>query len=430
MKASRFRPGSKLVLSTACVATMASGPGQTYLVAMFHDPIQESLALSTTEMSGAYMVATACASLGLVRMGRFSDRAGPWKALSWVTVLFGLACFVMASVPWLATLMSPLVALGLGFFLIRFLGQGSMTLTSGHLLAAWFDRTLGRVESVRSLAVSVMIAISPLLVERMIHAWDWQVTYRILGVLVWGSVLPLSMLGMRMRITREPDVSDVGASSNADVLPMSERSASTEPVGLDLRQALRTIRYWVVGAAVVANALVTTALTFHLQPMLRAAGMSTENASARITTMAVSAGIFMLVAGWLTDKVRPEWIFGAGLLALAGSSLAWLMPLGPLRITVAYVVLGMAQPLIAVPIGPTLKRAFGDAHHAAIRGSLATAAVLGTSVGPLWVGSLYDRSGSYASAYLTMATFALAITAFAGVALFRAPPRPASGMSN
>lgn len=40
------------------------------------------------------------------------------------------------------------IMLGLGFFLIRCLGQGCLSMLSGHVIAMWFERRLGMAHAV------------------------------------------------------------------------------------------------------------------------------------------------------------------------------------------------------------------------------------------------------------------------------------------
>lgn len=64
-------------------------------------------------------------------MGKFMDRFGYRRMLGIVSVLFSLACFFNSFV-------TNIWMLGIGFFLIRFLGQGSMTLIPNTIVPQWF----------------------------------------------------------------------------------------------------------------------------------------------------------------------------------------------------------------------------------------------------------------------------------------------------
>ena len=53
------------MLPMATIALMATSPGQTYGIAVFYSSFQESLGLSNTEISGAYMLGTLLGCLPL-----------------------------------------------------------------------------------------------------------------------------------------------------------------------------------------------------------------------------------------------------------------------------------------------------------------------------------------------------------------------------
>ena len=144
-----------IMLGVTTLTTMATSPGQSFIVGTFSEAIRADLDISLSQFSGAYMIATFCASLPLTLVGRMSDRFGTRAVMTVVAVLFGLACgFIGVSTsliaradagpsfqPWLV-----LAVLTVSFFLLRFLGQGALGLVSSHALAMWYERRLGIVD--------------------------------------------------------------------------------------------------------------------------------------------------------------------------------------------------------------------------------------------------------------------------------------------
>ena len=115
-----------IMLPAVMLVTICTSPGQTYGVSVFNPYIQQSLGLSSAELSGAYMIGTVLASLPLFWVGALMDRYGPRRVLVGVVVLFGLTCMGMRYV-------SGLGSLFLVFFFLRFLGQGSMSMLAQEL---------------------------------------------------------------------------------------------------------------------------------------------------------------------------------------------------------------------------------------------------------------------------------------------------------
>ena len=127
-----------LVALVSTVAIILTAPGQTMLVSLLNVPLREAFDLQPLWLNTAYTVATITASLPLVWMGDRIDRHGPRRMLVVIAVAFGLACLFMASVAHVAMVV-------VGFFLLRFFGQGSLALASSHALAMWFHRRLGSI---------------------------------------------------------------------------------------------------------------------------------------------------------------------------------------------------------------------------------------------------------------------------------------------
>ncbi|MEC9373679.1 MAG: MFS transporter, partial [Planctomycetota bacterium] len=130
----RWFPGYN-VAAVATVALAASAPGQTLVISLINLPLRTELGIKEVSLNTAYTVATIAAAIPLVIVGRLTDRFGPKRMMALVALVFGLACFGMSFAQGVVTVF-------LGFFLLRFLGQGSLVLVSTHATAMWFHRRL------------------------------------------------------------------------------------------------------------------------------------------------------------------------------------------------------------------------------------------------------------------------------------------------
>ncbi|WP_332692966.1 MFS transporter [Halalkalibacter lacteus] len=81
-----------------------SGPGQTYSNFVYIDQYIEHFGRSRSEISGIYSIATFCAGILIMFVGRLVDKIGKKKMMA------------------------------IDFFLIRLFGQGSMTLVPNTLV--------------------------------------------------------------------------------------------------------------------------------------------------------------------------------------------------------------------------------------------------------------------------------------------------------
>ncbi len=104
-------------------------------MAVFTDYLIDALTLSRTELSIAYLVGTLLSALCLPRAGRLFDQHGGRIMMAGSSVLLALMLLYITQVPNLQELVGGSVAAGwclilLGYFGVRFLGQGVLTSAS------------------------------------------------------------------------------------------------------------------------------------------------------------------------------------------------------------------------------------------------------------------------------------------------------------
>jgi MFS transporter, OFA family, oxalate/formate antiporter len=370
------------VAAVAALAFAATAPGQTLIISQFNVHLRRDLALGETQLAGAYMVATVLAALPLVYVGAFTDRVGPRRALAVVATLFGVACALFGG------LTQGLVTVSVGFFLLRFLGQGSLSLVSAHAVALWFYRRLGVVTGVKSVVVFAAWAVVPPGVLALIEAAGWRWTYALMGLGVAALVVPASLLFVRDGPER------VG--QHVDGLEPSRASGvlEAEPA-FTLREALRTATYWTLAGATLLTPLVATAVLFTLQPLALAAGLDIEVAAWGAGLWSWTMALAALPSGWLVDRVRPAHVLPPGLLLLAGATVLFSVADTRLLFLGAMVGFGVSQSVITASATTALARYFGRAHHGAIRASVSRLAVIATGLGPIVLSASNEWFGSY-----------------------------------
>lgn len=445
-----------VMLAVTTLTTMATSPGQSFIVGTFSDAIRQDLHISLSQLSAAYMIATFCASLPLTLVGRTSDRFGTRAVMTAVVFLFGLSCaFIGASTALVSSLdlaentqlLLNLAILTLSFFCLRFLGQGALGLVSSHALAMWFERKLGLAESIRHLGMPLAVAVLPAAILALIETAGWRVTYALLGACVWAIAFPLIWLAYVNRpedinqnidgdatphphtdqedeIDIELDAPSIGdAGLSRDEEPQSETAGSAHQ--FTLKQAMRTRAYWIATASMMLSAAVGTAFVFHIQPMVAELGLSKSTAAAAVGTLGVVSLIVTIPFGHLVDRIRPRMLLAATGLTLALACICYVVaahttdrtlgafPLPTLMLHAAFMLLGLSQGLLFVLASPIFARYYGRKHHGAIRGSVTTFMVIGTSAGPFVFSFWRDFSGSFNQVFIASAVAALILGVWA-----------------
>ncbi|MBT3189479.1 MAG: MFS transporter [Anaerolineae bacterium] len=397
-----------IILPISTLAAFFTSPGQTYMVSVFNPSLREALDLSLTQLTGAYMFGTVLASLPQTYIGQWADRIGIRKTIFIIATLFSLACVFISQV-------SSLLMLFISFFFLRMLGQGALELLSVNMLPMWFRNTLGTVSGIKNVVVNLLIGVVPISILALIGNVGWRKTYILAGASVFLILLPI----IYFFYINRPE--EIGQTIDGD-----DSSNSPESVDLDapekefnLKEAMRTRAYWILTLSWFAWAAIATAITFNLLPIFTAKGLTEEQAAASFTILMVVSAIFQIFGGMIADRVQLRWMsFGAmGFYGLAIGALIYI-PDGSV-VLVYTLILGMAQGLFGGLGNTVWVRYFGREHLGKIRGSVWTAAVAGSSVGPFIMGITYDLSGDF---FISLAGFAVILFGLAIAGIWATPP--------
>ncbi|MCD6425685.1 MAG: MFS transporter, partial [Anaerolineales bacterium] len=224
-----------VMVPVAVIAQAVTGVGQTYGVSVFNPSLLDSLGISLTALTGAYMVGTLLASLPQSYIGSLMDRFGIKKTMIGVVTLLGGACILFSRVNSLATLL-------VGFFLLRLLGQGGLSLLSGNIAAMWFREKLGTVTGIISSGFSISMAVIPAFFLYLINLRGWRTAYTWLGFLVWLIMLPILLLIFKNKPEDVGQVLDGGGEENLEIHGRQTNSKYS----FTIKEARKTPAYWIM----------------------------------------------------------------------------------------------------------------------------------------------------------------------------------------
>jgi MFS family permease len=329
------------------------------------------------------MVGTLLASLGQPWIGALMDRYGlRWTTLG-VVILLGAACLFFA-------LVNSLPMLLIGFFLLRLLGQGGLSLLAGNIPAMWFKQKLGTVIGIVSSGFSISMAFIPPFFLYLIKQYGWRGAYSRLGFLVWLIMIPLLLLLFR---DKPEDVGQEMDGGNGKLQPDLEQQA--EEFSFTPQQARRTPAYWIATVNVALWAMIITAIFFNLLSIFADLGISPEIAAATYTTYAAASLITQLLLGSAANKGPLQVLLLVSMGSLAGGIAVLTGAVTPLIAHSYAVLIGVSTGLVALVGGTMFARYYGRAHLGKIRGSVLTAQVAGSSLGPFITGVIFDLTGSF-----------------------------------
>jgi len=297
-----------IMVFVAMVGYFVSGPGQSHMFSVFILPLSTDLGLDQTEISFAYAIATLAAAFGLPYIGRLIDRYGMRQVVLVTTVLLGFAAIGFGQV-------QNLIMLGLLFGALRFLGQGTMMLSSSNLVAQWFSAKRGFAASLVALGFSASVALHPPLAQWLIDQVGWRDAWFWLGILTWIIYLPL----VYFLVQNKPE--DIGLLP--DGVKVTDENDQAKPsdadLGLTSSEALRTSAFWITALSLSSFSMLVTALFFYQVSIFQTQGLSEQIAARVFPISAMTMVCCMPIFGRLLDRYPTKPLFAAAMLLMTGS---------------------------------------------------------------------------------------------------------------
>ncbi len=399
-----------VMLAVTTVTQICTSPGQTYGVSTFNSSFRESLGLSDTSLTGAYMLGTLLASLPMTFVGAMFDRFGGRRTLSGIVFVFGLACIATSRV-------SGLVSLFLAFLFLRMCGQGAMGLIATNTDAMWFHRRLGTAAGIKRVTGSLLIGAVPPLHIWLIGMFGWRTAYAVLGLSVWVIV------GFTLLILFRNRPESIGLLPDG-VSPEEKRredpAREQEEAGFTVSQALRTRAYWIMAMASSLWSMISTGITFNLQPIFMEHGFTVENAATWFTISSVTSAATFLISGILADRVRLSFLLSFSLMSLVSGILLLVSFQSLLLGYAGAIALGIGHSFFFTILATLYVRFYGRTHLGKIRGTMTTMMVASSALGPFIMGFLNDQFGGYG---VSLRVFAAVVSPMIFLALLATPPK-------
>jgi MFS family permease len=363
-------------------------------ITIFLIPLIKQFGWSREQVS---MIATAfLIAMGVINplIGWLLDRMAPRIPMAVGVVLAGGSFLVASRVNSLGALVACYAVMGLGV--------GGSTITPGLIVAAnWFSAR-------RALAIGITIAgaglggcVLPPLVSHLIAVYGWRETMVFIGLPMFVLALPILIA-----LVRKPAVAEVEA----------QAAAAT---GLELGPALLTMAFWMLLLAQLGFTVAFTGSYFHMVPYLIGIGYTSESAA-----LVFGAAVAVSLPGYLVLGTLADW-YGAkpvlaGSLIIQAISMLLLLGLGGHHL--ALLVLAVFIIAYGLTIGSgtalgsaLLAEALGLKSFGALAGIIGLVATVGSGIGPIIAGKIYDTTSSYTLAFELCSVLMLAAAIFASL---------------
>ncbi|WP_248722917.1 nitrate/nitrite transporter [Seonamhaeicola sp. ML3] len=388
-----------VVLLFGSIGVLASIPGQTVGVSVFTDPVKDALGLTRNQFSNAYMIGTFLSSFLIGKAGIWFDKFGARYVAFFAAVLLGsalLLCSISVQISHeisnilnVQTWWVPFVVITVLFFLIRFSGQGVITMSSRNMIMLWFDKNRGKVNSINSIGVSLGFSIAPLVFNALIEQEGWQKSWQILAVCLFV----FSFLVLQFYRNRPEDFKMVPDGT----LSKKQKDITNNTVIKDytLKDAKKTRAFWIIGLILAFNSFYITGFTFHVVSIFDSFGYEKSQAISIFLPISIIAISVSTLCNILSDYIKHKIyilimivsgiIASTGLLFLSNTFGVYMLIGG----------LGVLGGLFAVVNAVTWPRYYGRKYLGAITGKVMSFLVIASAIAPTIFSYCFTNMGSY-----------------------------------
>ena len=381
------------VIVAASFIIMILAQGLYIIFGVFINPLLEEFGWTRAAISGAFSLSTILQGVLGIVMGGLVDRFGPRIVVTVCGVFLGAGYLLMSQV-------NTIWQIYLFYGVIIGIGGSGLWVPLLSPISRWFVARRSMMTGIVMSGMTIGGIIAPLIVSRLIVAYDWRQTFIILGSVALIGIVVFAQFFRRDdgRLEQKPDVAGED----------TRTKSSTAVTGYDLKEAAQTLQFWLFIVILFCFGYSVIAIAVHLFPHITGLGISDVSAA---NVLAVNGGVGIIgnffVGGIIGDRIGNRKVLLIGF-ALAVASLAWLLPSRELWMLHLFaIVLGIAMGSIGTSESPLVARLFGLKNHGLIYAIIVLGFTTGAAVGPLVTGYIHDITGSYHNAFLVCIAFAV-----------------------
>lgn len=382
--------------------THAVNTGFSYFgMSAFFPSFEREFGWSRTAISGAFSLARIESGLLGPIEGFLTDRVGAHRMLFIGLVICALGFFSLSFVDSLPMLYAVII---LGIVLGSSLGYN---MPISVLIAKIFRERRSLAFGVFRMGPGISGPLVPL-VGWMIGAWGWRMAAVMSALVVFAVGLPIALVINRIYHLEE---AAARAKDGTDQRAPSGRRILNEPQ-FTLTEALHHSAFWFLSIAMALRHMVTEGVSVHFVILLVDRGWSTEAASSLLGLSALIGAPARIGMGWLGDVLDKRKLVMGLLLALsvAVAFMGW--SAHAFIFTPFMVIYSLSYGGLAALQEPLRVDYFGTKAFATIQGMSRSVQTVGTFMGPIIAGFLYDLTKSYMIAFSVFAIVSVVATVF------------------
>jgi MFS family permease len=381
----RFFYGYVIVAATFLI--VAASWGMHVGFSIFIEPLSREFGWGSAAISGAWSLnALLNGFLGIIA-GRQSDKFGPKKVVLFCSIFFGLGLILMSRI-------ESIWHLYLFYGIITAIGMSAGIAPLQSTVVKWFVKRRGLMVSVFIMGFTCGTTIISPIANQLIISQGWRNAYLILAV---ASFLVIFFAALLLK----SNPSQIGQLPYGATDAAENESNQHQLSGFSLRQSFGTLQFWLLCIYFFCIAFSMMIVMIHIVPHAIHVGISSTTAVTILAVISISAMAATIPEGYMVDKIgiRRTTIILTALLTI---SMLLLLFLGNSSLALFLFAIPFGVSFSALDILLTLlsSRLFGLIALGAIIGFVNAILQIGSSLGPIVSGIIFDATGSYQLSFL------------------------------
>ncbi len=392
-----FTRGWLMILVVFCTGIVTQGFG-LYSFSMFAVPMTELLQVPSTNVSFGFSIYALVAGISSLFVGDIIEKLGLRWALLFSSVLFSAGFIIIGVLNELWMVYLAYVVMGIGS------AMGGMIVMSG-IPANWFVKKRGIAVGVTWCATIPGSFLTTYLISSAAAAGNFQNAAIVLGVIAFVVLFAASFI-----LKWRPQ--DVGllpdGMTEAEAAEVAERAGASKLVGLNRKQALKTVAFWLLFVAFAMIGIGEQGPLQNFPTYLVGSGYDLATAGFFMTFLSIAGGCGKLVSGFMIDKIGPSKMYFGINLCAAGGILAIMIAGNNLTVLfIAGFFFGAALSSSAVCFSVATSKYLGPKHFGQLYGMVFLGKPLADAIGVPLINALGTGAAGWTGAFSLAIVFIL-----------------------
>lgn len=396
------------IVAACFILLFCFGGAGFYSFSIFIKPFEEYFGWSRSEIALAMSIFFLVNGATQPMLGRLCQTVGPKKVLLIGSLLSGVS-FILVSFT------NSLWYFYLIYAVLSFTLAAITFVPVSCLLAVWFERRRGTAIGLSYVGISAGGMILSPIIGVIIARFGWQYTFIMLGLLVWVLALPTVLFIIK------DNPADMGLLPDGDapLTPLEHGPLKTSKPrqafiegGWPLGQALKCGQFWWVIITFFLSSLAMMGVLQHQIPLISEKGIPYISATIALGMTSAMGGLGKFGLGRLTESIPFKWVIVISL-SMQIIGLLLLLNLHTMTTLWIYAIIfgfGMGGVIVLQPLA--IAKYFGLTAFGVLLGICQLSHSIGSSLGSVTSGLIYDHFGNYQQALMVyIVVYLIGITA-------------------